>query len=530
MNAPYILNFEQAAELLNVSSDIIKSIVESGDLPTIGTGKDLIKLCDINNFMGVNPAFIQNEARPIDFTGKQRYIPTHSILIENISESEWENVKKAGGKEHKPYWDSQKNRWCIALSMGKNEDGKRIRKIISAPTQAELWDAYREFVSQKKDEVAPISTDSKIVQDGEATAIGLTTFRPQQDVLVSTCFSEFLNGLEGSIDNRTYGSYISTGKHIIEALGHLKMYELNKKELQTFLNNQVKAKYISGGKESYFGQTHLNIVYDLLKRFVIEYSDEESGTPLLAKNYMIGIKKPKTKKVKKEEIMPLTDDEINMIFEAVKHDIMIACWVYIMAETGCRPSEALALKWSDIDFGNKTLSITKALGKEADYDPVSLKRTSTFRGVIKDLKNDDGKKHRVDHHSRKLKISDRTLSKIQEWHNAVMSNSKLLTARKGQGTDMYIFSGPKGNFWTYDDYSQRYERCLKKFNLNPSEMFPYRFRHTVCTYLMKKLDLKTVQLIMGDNTPDVVTQIYTNIDKESVLNSSTALSDRMEGL
>lgn len=527
MNAPYILNFEQAAGLLKVSIDVIQSIVENGDLPAIGTNKNLIKLCDLNSLMGEKPV-----VRPVDFTGKQRYIPSHSILIEDIIESEWENMKKTGVKEHKPYWNGQKNRWCIALSLGKNEEGKRIRKVISAPTQAELWDVYREYVSQKKDEVAPISTDSKIVQDGEATVMGLPTFAPQQDVLVSTCFTEFLNGLEGSIENRTFGSYISTGKHIIEGLGHLKMYELNRKEIQAFLNNQVKAKYISGGRESYFGQTHLNIVYDLLKRFVIEYSDEESGTPLLAKNYMIGIKKPRTKKLKKEEIRPFTPDEINMILKAVEHDKMIACWVFIMAEIGCRPSEALALKWSDIDFENKMISITKALGKEADYDPISLKRITPFRGVIKDLKNDDGKKHREDKHSRKLKISDRTLNKIQEWHNEVIGNAKLLNARKSQGTEMYMFTGPKGNLWTYESYTQRYERCLMKFDLNPSEMFPYRFRHTVCTYLMKeeKKDLKTVQLMMGDNTPDVITQIYTNINKEEILDASTALSDRMEGL
>lgn len=530
MNTPSILNFSQAAELLNVSIDIIENIVKSGDLPAIGTEKNLIKLCDINSFMGVISAFVQNDERPIDFLGTQRYSLSHSILIEDITESEWENMKKAGQNEHKPYWDKQKNRWCIALSLGKTEDGKRIRKVISAPTQAEVWDAYREYIRQKREEVAPVSTETELVKSGDAADMGLATFTPQQDVLVSKCFSEFLNGLEGSIDNRTYGSYISTGKHIIDALGHLKMYELNRKEIQTFLNDQTKATYIRGGKTYYFGQTHLNIVFDLLSRFIKEYSDDRHGNPVLTKNFMAGLNKPKTKKPKKEEVMPLTENETNTIFEAVEDDKLIACWVYIMAETGCRPSEALALKWSDIDFEKKTLSINKALGKEADYDPVTLKRTSPFRGIIKDLKNDDRKKHRADYHSRKLKVSDRTLGKIQEWHDVVMGNSKLLTARKNQGTDMYIFTGPKGNLWPYDSYAQKYERCLKKSNLNPSVLNPYRFRHTVCTYLMKKLDLKTVQLIMGDNTPDVITQVYTNIGKDAILSSSTALSDRMEGL
>lgn len=96
MNTPYVLTFGEAAELLNVSYDVIENIVNSGDLPAIGMEKNLIKLCDLNSFMGGKPASLQNAVRPVDFTGTQRYTPSHSILIEDITESEWENVKKDG--------------------------------------------------------------------------------------------------------------------------------------------------------------------------------------------------------------------------------------------------------------------------------------------------------------------------------------------------------------------------------------------------------------------------------------------------
>lgn len=128
MNTPSILNFSQAAELLNVSIDIIENIVKSGNLPAIGTEKNLIKLCDINSFMGVKPAFVQNDDRPIDFLGTQRYPLSHSILIEDITESEWENMKKTGQNEHKPYWDKQKTGGALRLVWVKPEMANELEK------------------------------------------------------------------------------------------------------------------------------------------------------------------------------------------------------------------------------------------------------------------------------------------------------------------------------------------------------------------------------------------------------------------
>lgn len=526
MNMPSILNFEEAAKLLNVSTGVIQDIVKSGDLPAIGTGKDLIKLCDLNSLMGENPV-----VRPVDFTGKQRYIPTHSILIEDIIESKWENMKKAGVKEHKPYWDNQKNRWCIALSLGKNESGKRIRKIISAPTQAELWDVYREYVSEKKAEVAPVCVDVPIVKDGIGEELNLTTYKPEQDILVSECFAKFLKGLESSIVNRTYGSYIGIGKHIDDGLGNLKMYELNREVIQDFLNNCRKATYTKSGKIYYYGQTHLNLIFDLLKRFVETYSDDYIGTPLLSKNYMARMDKPRTLALKKEEVPALTMDEIKMVLAAVQSDKMISCWVHIMVNIGCRPSEALALRWSDIDFTNKTITISKTLGKFAEHDPITKKRITPFRAIIKDLKNENGRKRRIDYQTRTLSISEKTINSILEWKKEIANNPKLTSARKKMGTEDFVFTGPNGDLRVYEDYTQRYKRLLRKSKIDPSKINPYRFRHTACTELLKsKVDVKRAQLVMGDNTPDMMLKTYANMDKESVLQASGVLSDRMEGL
>lgn len=383
----------------------------------------------------------------------------------------------------------------------------------------------------EKNEVDPVCVDVPIVKEGIAEELNLTTYKPEQDVLVSECFAKFLKGLESKIVNRTYGSYIGIGKHIDDGLGNLKMYELNREVIQDFLTTRRNATYVKNGKTYYYGQTHLNLVFDLLKKFIETYSDDEIGTPILAKNYMAKMDKPRTLALKKEEISPLTKDEINVVLSAVQSDKMISCWVHIMANTGCRPSEALALKWSDINFTNRTISITKTLGKYAKHDPVTKKRISPFSAIIKDLKNENGRKRRVNYQTRTLKISEKTLNSILTWKQEIASNSKLTSARKKEGTEDFVFTGPNGDLRVYEDYTQKYNRLLKKSKINPSEMNPYRFRHTACTELLKSgVDIKRVQLIMGDNTPDMILKVYANMDKESVLQASEVLSDRMEDL
>lgn len=525
MDIKTLLTINEVAKIVGVDTVIIVDLINCGDLCAVGSKKDLVRLCDLNKFLGQEPS-----DRPVDFSGQQRYPSSHSILIEDISEMEWNDMEKKGKKEHKPYFDEQKKRWCIALSLGKNAEGKRIRKVISGATQADVWDAYREFIGQQK-EVAPVAQDTQLVKDGLAEQLGIVTYRPDQDVLFSDCYAKFLRGLESSIVNRTYGGYVSTSKYIVDKLGHLKMYELNREVIQKFLNDLREDRYCRGKENPtyhYYSQTKLNNVFDLLHRFIIEYSNDETRTAILPKDYMAGMKKPRTKALRAEEEKPYTVDEIGKILDSVKNDSMIYCWVFLMAELGCRPSEVLALQFEDINFEIGTIHICKTLGKEADFDPVTHKRVSKFRPVIKDLKNDNGKKNRESFQIRTLRVSKQTLEVVRTLQRDISRNKRLSEKKKEHGTENFLFTGRNGELGIYEDYTQRYKRLLQKAGLSGSEMNPYRFRHTVCTDLFRrKVDIKTVQMIMGDNTADMILKVYANIQKEDMLLASEELSCRM---
>lgn len=178
------------------------------------------------------------------------------------------------------------------------------------------------------------------------------------------------------------------------------------------------------------------------------------------------------------------------------------------------------------------LSISKALGEELRNKPTSPTEKLRYIPTIKPLKNESGNYRKKENlHSRTLKISDTTLYAIQKWQTSVQRNQTLKDGKKEYGTEAFIFTKPTGELAPYRFYEQRYQRLLKKANLSPKEFNLYRFRHTVCTDLLQNgTDLKTVQMILGDNTPDIILTVYANVQKDKMLKSSEILSNRMNQL
>ncbi|MBU3101908.1 MULTISPECIES: tyrosine-type recombinase/integrase [Clostridium] len=514
---------KETAEKLGADIEQVKDLIDCGELTAVGSKKELVKFVDLSRFINGEIALVENEERPIDLIGYQRYPHTNSNEIKDLSDEEWVIMEKAGVKEIKAYWNEQRKKWCMALSLGYDENHKRMRKVITADTQQELWVKHGEFQCENK--VLPVEETAPVIY----SAFVKEPKHPKAEMCFKDYITEYLESIDGRDSSRTFDTKVNASRHITEALGNYKMCEIDCFKLSKFINSLTQKNYGKGGKSKPFSQSSINKIYDILS-VIIRYASSLGGGEIITKGLMEEVKKPRSKAYKDKKNLAFKREEYTKISEIIKENNMMHVWVNILMYLGLRPSEGLALKFSDVDYESGMLNIERTLSHEIKHDVASQKRKGVSIAIITDLKNvrDRGES---EFQIRKLKIGKNLLSILKNWEEEVKGNTKLMQMKCKNGTEEFLFCGSKGQMWKYSDYSQVYERLLKKHGLNVSEYNLYKFRHSFCTECFRKnINLKTVQMLMGDNDGKMVTRIYANMNKEDLHKGGETLSEHIDSI
>jgi integrase len=96
---------------------------------------------------------------------------------------------------------------------------------------------------------------------------------------------------------------------------------------------------------------------------------------LVLRNATEAVKPPQ---VRREEIRPLTPEQVKMLFEVVKEDRLEALYV-LAVTTGLRQGELLGLKWDDVDMEAGTPSVRRTLTTAKGGPVLSAPKT---RGAV----------------------------------------------------------------------------------------------------------------------------------------------------
>lgn len=149
-------------------------------------------------------------------------------------------------------------------------------------------------------------------------------------------------------------------KHIIPIFGKRKIDTIKASELTLWQNNLL---------DILSNKSVLNIRIVFYGIFEDAFRDE-----IIQKNPFSIIKAPQN--IAKNENIPFSKDEIFKILEA--SPLKIKAFFAIGFFTGMRTGEIIALKWSDIDFTNKIIKVTKTRNKGIETTP---KTKSSIRDV-----------------------------------------------------------------------------------------------------------------------------------------------------
>lgn len=463
------LTVEESATELGVGVDDINEAIENGDISVKKLGKKvLIPISSLVTFLSEENS--SNEtAKSID------YMANSTVTSQETTEIVEDDTDMAKGSIT---FVKSAGLWLYQLDLGKTADGKRIRKSKSFKTEIEARQALDE-------ELAKLNSQPNSSNKSKSTIDSCTIYHDYLNYYLS---------LElGRGTSRTRDGYFYSAEKIIPELGQFKLKELTSEVITRFLN-KLKKDYSQSTLDKVF------LVLNMSLRYAVE-------TEIISKNPMRNVTKPKTAKVKTDEYKAYTESEISDLLTAARCYPDIYPIILVLLHTGMRPGELRALKLKDIDFNDKTIHVKAAA--TFDINNVKIGDRSKIKEIISTTKSN--------YSVRKLVVPDIVITALQQWREYVNTNKQYKKARNSK----FLFPALDGDFIGDSVLRNRFKKFLKNEGFDNKGFTLYRFRHTMCTTLIKNgTAIPTVQRIMGDNTTDVILKIYTSINANDIREAS----------
>ncbi|MGH9831412.1 MAG: tyrosine-type recombinase/integrase, partial [Blastocatellia bacterium] len=206
---------------------------------------------------------------------------------------------------------------------------------------------------------------------------------------------------------------------------------------------------------------------------------------LIRKNPMLAVDRPRHVK---KEMQSLNAEQARALLKAIEGEPH-ECLLQFLIVTGCRPGEALALKWSDINWQNGAVTIQRNLvrlkgGKWQFDDPKTAKGRRTLPLPPKMIKMLSDHRRRQNEHRLKLGAEWRAL-------DLVFPND---------------FGKPPGTNFIRD----KFQVALRQAEL--PHFRPYDLRHSAATLLMGEgMSPKIVSERLGHANINITLEVYSHV-------------------
>lgn len=303
----------------------------------------------------------------------------------------------------------------------------------------------------------------------------------KRDPLFSEYIKKWLEKKSFSRGQNTVLSYTDyADKHIIPALGRLRVRNMTLQHLQTYYNTKLDSLSVNTLRKH-----HVIISGALL---------DAVRDGVITTNFADYVEFPRRQKYEGKAYTP---EQVAALLEAVELEgEPIRAGVMLAVCYGLRRSELLGLRWKDIDFEARTLSVRNTVTK--------------YRDLV------------VEAEQTKTKKSHRTIDLIESTIPYLLQ-LKQTQERNGLVLDK-VCIWPDGRAVRPDYITSRTRRIMEKYGLEHIRV--HDLRHTAATLLASRATLKQVQEFLGHEDISTTGNIYAHLmDRDR-----KATSDIMDGV
>ena len=385
-------------------------------------------------------------------------------------------------------------RWGGALTMGYDENGKIIRKTIYGKTQAEVAKKLSEISGRVK------SNSYELVENSD---------------LEKLMFEYLMTFKKSTVSPRTFEGNIRNFKlHIVPHIGKMKVYEIDNYTIQKFVNILLDQGY---------SLDTIKKCKHLLNQF-FEYSIENKW---IYTNPTLKVKVKGKRNVYEEDgnerYKALPPEIRDKFLDALNKDeanfIKPLCITLMFA--GLRIGEALALKWKNIDFNNKTIRVERAITQVPKFDEQgNIKDRIT---VIGDTKTTCS--------VRDIPVTDIVIGTLKQWkdkQNERQQTNPDVTAILTSPTS-FVFANDDGSYRTYSGTRKIFDRFKRRNGLNKFNIHFHGLRHTFSNMLFEMNENpKVIQQLLGHRDVKTTITVYNSVNSDYVREATDRLNTKIQ--
>ena len=386
--------------------------------------------------------------------------------------------KRANGEGSIAFYSSR-NCYRGQLTIGVDENGKAKRKSFYGKTKKEVKEKMETY---------------KLLNPINKAAINEYT--------VATWFNYWLwNIKKRDIKPKTFERYECIFRNYIKGseIANIPLYKFKLNNLQAYYN-----RLSDNGKSPSIIKT----INEKLKSSMIDA--EKNG--YIEKNYCQLVNLPK-EKMKEKKIEVFSVDQQNDFLEIIKgHEFEI---LFLLAlGTGLRRGELLALRWSDIDFENKTINVDSNIQQAYIFEDEETKRLEKIEQEPKTINS-----------FRTVPIPSKVLAKLQE-HKQKQEEYKLAFQERYIDND-FVICDKYGKALDVKRPTRMFYSIQKKMGIPEDEKIKFHgLRKTYATRLFEKeVPPKTVQMLLGHSEISITLDIYTQVMENKKVEAIEKIDD-----